>query len=237
VSMVAFLREHRRAILALIGAVVIPMLTSVLNNIIAKALGETLTSLLIIASTLIGLAVILYVLYRLLAPRPKVRMVLDTDKPPQYKGLIAFVGTGRKVEGKRKFPESAIPAIEYHLRDAQGKPVLRICWLIATEDPRSMGMAREIQEKYQAQGVDVRIKCLHSAFDMREAYETVMEIYRSELPEGWSEKDVIADITGGTKPMTLGMVLACWPTQPMQYMTGRQEKIESYPMRIKPWES
>jgi len=39
------------------------------------------------------------------------------------------------------------------------------------------------------------------------------------LPEGWSETDVIADYTGGTKSMTAGTVLACAsPDRRLQFM-------------------
>ena len=39
---------------------------------------------------------------------------------------------------------------------------------------------------------------------------TVLDIYQREASrQGISSKQVIADITGGTKPMTMGMIIAC----------------------------
>ena len=47
-----------------------------------------------------------------------------------------------------------------------------------------------------------------------------------------TEDQVIADFTGGVKPMSAGMILACGETRPMQYMYGRKEGIASVPRLI-----
>jgi hypothetical protein len=47
-----------------------------------------------------------------------------------------------------------------------------------------------------------------------------------------SEREVIADFTGGVKPMSAGMILACGDRRPMQYMYGRKEGIASIPRII-----
>jgi hypothetical protein len=44
-------------------------------------------------------------------------------------------------------------------------------------------------------------------------------------------REVIADITGATKPMTAGMVLACGRRRPMQYMAF-QEHGPSLPLLL-----
>jgi hypothetical protein len=51
---------------------------------------------------------------------------------------------------------------------------------------------------------------LRDRYDSQGCYRTVLQIYREEAPRhGLAPQDVVADITGGTKPMSLGMVVAC----------------------------
>ena len=53
-------------------------------------------------------------------------------------------------------------------------------------------------------------------------------------PEGITlrPEQVMADFTGGTKPMTAGMVLACGHDRPMQYTTGYKPGIASTPLLV-----
>ena len=52
------------------------------------------------------------------------------------------------------------------------------------------------------------------------AGENVQEwLYAAEVPaSGLQEHEVVADITGATKPMSIGMLLACRGRGPVQYM-------------------
>ena len=49
-----------------------------------------------------------------------------------------------------------------------------------------------------------------------------------------AEKDITtdADFTGGTKPMSAGMILACGEARPMQYTYGRKDGVASVPRRV-----
>jgi len=51
---------------------------------------------------------------------------------------------------------------------------------------------------------------LAGRYDSQTCYQTVRDICQREAPRlGLSPTEVIADITGGTKPMTMGMIVAC----------------------------
>jgi hypothetical protein len=58
--------------------------------------------------------------------------------------------------------------------------------------------------------LDVRLEQIFvDRLDVEAAYHAVQHVFEREAPaEGLLERDVIADITGATKPMTTGMVLA-----------------------------
>jgi hypothetical protein len=68
---------------------------------------------------------------------------------------------------------------------------------------------------------------------VEETFALVNWIYTHELvAASLEEREVIADITGATKPMTAGMVLACGRRRPMQYMVF-QEHGPSLPLLLR----
>ena len=98
-----------------------------------------------------------------------------------------------------------------------------------------MPVAREVRKRYESRCDKIILHALNSAFDVQEAYLLVRRIYAEEAAKhGLDAAHIIADFTGGTKPMTAGMVLACregrWP---MQYMSGREGEIVSTPMLVR----
>jgi len=117
--------------------------------------------------------------------------VSDKPKPPRCKGLIVMVST----------PEIAREAIEYH------KEMLRCCWLIVT--PETKPRAEALKEQYEDVIPYVIIRPIANRYDTRGCYELVRDIYHQEGPRlGVEPGEMMADITGGTKPMTMGMILA-----------------------------
>ncbi len=184
-----------------------------------------------------------------LAPEPKeeqpspveelLELVPEEERPPRYPGLSVLVGIGRRDAKPEEL--SHHPAIEYHLdREEAGGEPLRVCWLIATGGVKgSVPVAREVRERYGSRCDKMIIRVLNSPFDVQEAYRLVRRIYAEEAAEhGLAPEQVIADFTGGTKPMSVGMVLACRDRWPMQYMYGRKAEIASTPLyvRFKPAE-
>lgn len=49
-----------------------------------------------------------------------------------------------------------------------------------------------------------------SPADAQDTFDAVNRIFRSS---GYEPEDIIADFTGGTKPMSVGMIMACLPAQ------------------------
>ena len=85
-------------------------------------------------------------------------------------------------------------------------------------------------------GVDiVALSRIEAALARREGF--LERIYTQEAAEfGLSPDHIIADFTGGTKPMSAGLVLACRDRWPMQYVTGgRRDRtdIASVPIYVR----
>lgn len=116
--------------------------------------------------------------------------IADIDPPPQYPGLIVLYS--------RK--ETALAALEHH------SPALKHCWLIVT--PEMQASAGETIAQFPA----VRFSALSisNLYNAQACYEIVRHIYQQGVGNmGLRPEQVIADITGGTKPMTMGMIVAC----------------------------
>jgi hypothetical protein len=158
-------------------------------------------------------------------------LVPEDQQPQKHRGLILLVGTGRP--GEDPMSQSAGIAIKYHMSDKEGTGLER-CWLIASGGERgSLPVAQELQKQCQAQNVTAHIRAVSDAFSVQESYDVILRIYEEEVPTtGLSEEEVIADFTGGVKPMSAGMILACGETRSMQYMYGRKEGIASVPRLI-----
>lgn len=153
-------------------------------------------------------------------------LVPEVQRPEKHSGLIVIVGTGRP--GEDPMQQSAGIAITYH------HPILRTCWLIASAGERgSLPIAETLAEQCRAAGMQPHICTVADPFSVQESYDLVERIYTEEVPKAsLTEDQVIADFTGGVKPMSAGMILACGETRPMQYMYGRKEGIASVPRLI-----
>jgi hypothetical protein len=228
-----WLRRHRNLVLLLISGLLVPLVTELTGSWLEVTLGRTSSQLIQLLAFGVALAVGLWVLYLALGRQPPLVLVPKEQRPTRFPGLIALIGPGREGEDPKRLSHN--PAIEYHLshEEAGGEP-LRVCWLIATAgESGSLPVAMEVQERYQDR-CELTIKTLKDAFDLKEAYRAVYRIYAQEAVEhDLDPHQIIADYTGGTKPMSAGMVLACrgecWP---MQYMTGGKETIASVPLFV-----
>jgi len=194
---------------------------------------STLISLQVGASPwLLGLLVVsvfallggIYKLRRRATPRV---LVPEDEQPQKHRGLIVLVGIGRP--GEDPMQQSAGIAISYH------QPVLQTCWLVATGgETGSLSIAQILADRCKAAGVQPYVRTVADPFNVQESYELVEGIYTQEMPQaGLAEDQVIADFTGGVKPMSAGMILACGDQRPMQYMTGRKGEIASIPISVK----
>lgn len=129
----------------------------------------------------------------------------DEKKPTLHRGLILLIGPR----------ESAAPdAIEYH------RDTLRHCWLISTQT--SLTTAAALQQRFDSQTLSIHQGSAYVVDEdqIRSTYDLLMRIITEEAPRhGLTPNDLIGDITGGLKPMTAGMTLACLARHcDMQYM-------------------
>ncbi|MBW4490233.1 MAG: hypothetical protein KME12_20835 [Trichocoleus desertorum ATA4-8-CV12] len=142
-------------------------------------------------------------------PLTKAGIIQDgLRKPEGKKGLIILVSN----------PASALFTIEYHLQHNRLEKV----WLIPSNDleaerfgPNSRENAKTIQQKCeqlaQQYNRDFEVEIHATGVSPAEAQDTfdcVNQIFRRSR---YGATDMIADFTGGTKPMSVGMIMACLP--------------------------
>ncbi|MEW5827651.1 MAG: hypothetical protein AB1846_02085 [Chloroflexota bacterium] len=116
--------------------------------------------------------------------------IAEIASPRPHVGLIALFS--------RK--ETLRAALAHH------SPVLKQCWLIVT--PETQAEAGELMAEFAS--VSFSILPIPNLYDTQACYNIVKHIYRQGTRDvDISPADTIADITGGTKPMTMGMIVAC----------------------------
>jgi hypothetical protein len=176
-----------------------PVVSAVLVALLVNVLTEALTSWgglgLSWAAVAILAVVTLAFVYAYAASESRRRQkglgpIADRPSPPQGRGLIFLFSR----------EDTLREAIAYH------RPRLAHCWLLVTPEMRE----RATHAVNRFPGLSFTLHALGDRYDSQGCYQTVVDIYREEAPRrGLSPRQVIADITGGTKPMTLGMIVAC----------------------------
>lgn len=159
---------------------------------------------------LTGLA---YLLYRRDRRRGRaVEMRVDESRlAPPHTGLIWLLGPGP--------PDHLLFALEHHRKGGGGLH----CWLVMQDvEPVRQALA-QLSQKLLERGAAVRLHPVYIQYlDVQAAYQAVRAVFEREAAEeGLPPAQVIADITGGTKPLTAGMVLAALTTG------GALEYVES----------
>lgn len=116
--------------------------------------------------------------------------------PRQQMGLIVLA------DASGDAPRSAI---EYCL------PSLKHCWLLASRD--SLAATQALVAQYQDQVPNFyhgELGYLVDPDQIQATYDTVVRIFDVEAPAaGLLPQDIVADISGGSKAMSAGVVLAC----------------------------
>jgi hypothetical protein len=176
-----------------------PVISAVLVALLINILTEALTAwggLWLGWGAVAGLALAAIVFVNLYSAREEKRRgeglgsPIDLPNPGKKRGLIFLFSR----------EDTLREAIEYH------RPLLEDCWLLVT--PEMQERAGEALGHFE--GVAFHLQPLADRYDSGSCYETVRQIYRQEVGRlGMSPAEVIADITGGTKPMTMGAIVAC----------------------------
>lgn len=164
------------------------------------------------------------VIHFYLSSRKKFEPDISRPLEKQYKGLIVSISrtneskkdlidkinaVNKGLEDVNKLYEirgigQAFRAIMHHLG------TLEVCWLLYTNESKD---GKEIVEHFInkfGSGVVTKPIFLEKPFDIKSTYKIINEIYVKGLEEvNLREKEVIADITGGTTPMSGAIILAC----------------------------
>ena len=162
-----------------------------------------------IASVLLALVVV-YISWKRQTTIGRVD-IEEEYQPSKRKGLIILAGP----------TEASTPhAIEYHLG------TLEYCWIIATSD--SINTASAMADRYRTEVPLIfwgEPNYIVDPDQIQDTYDLVYRIAEEEAKEiGISSTQIIADITGGTKPMSTGMGMACLARDmDMEYMKALRD--------------
>jgi hypothetical protein len=175
---------------------------------IAQDSGDLLTSrslrVLLTLAVMLGLAFWLYQRYRhkLMEHLIKATFTESATVLP-HRGLIWMLSPGSV--------DHPCFAIAHHYGHEEPY-TLEHCWLVMTKGDQRIAEAKEaLEQRLQDLGMAVQLHPVEVPRpDVESTYRAVDGIYRTGLADKGLEPElVIADITGGLKPMTTGMVLAC----------------------------
>lgn len=158
------------------------------------------------------------------------RDVLDYERPHPMPGLVALTSPEAVTEGQTSLTQAAFHAIDYH------RSALQHCWFVATAGERgSLEAAHWLNAYCEQRNIAAQVWQVQDPSDIAETFGLVQWIYTVAIPESaLAPQDVIADITGATKPMSIGMWLACQGKYlvQLQYMT-RQDSGSSAPLLLR----
>jgi hypothetical protein len=158
----------------------------------------------------------------------------ELRRPERKRVLILLVST----------PTSAEYAIRYHMGELVPHKQLKKIFLIHSNDDEtgyfgssSKPVAEEIAKLVHDLGEilgckppEVRIMAGVSPGDAQDTFDRVNRVYREA---GFEPKDIIADFTGGTKPMTTGMIMACLPPErELEYVALNSKRQMNGPFLI-----
>lgn len=156
------------------------------------------------------------------------REVLQAEQPPPMPGLVALVSPEQIDAYQPRLRQSAFDAMQYH------RPALRCCWLIATSGAHgSLDAANWLVDYCQHWNIAAEVWHVADPSSVDETFQLTRWLYTVAIPAaGLQPAEVIADLTGAVKPMTIGMWLACAPHIPVQYMARQPDDKPSLPMLL-----
>jgi len=176
-----------------------PVLTAILVALLVNMLTEALTTWggvafgFIVWAILAAITIAFVYFYNWGDRRRRGRGVgtpTDLEHPAQYEGLVFLFSR----------EDTLREAIQHHL------PVLRHCWLLVT--PQMQPAALKAATHYN--GVQFSIEPVSDLYNTRACFDIACNIYEQKAAlQQIPLKSMVADITGGTKPMTVGLLLAC----------------------------
>lgn len=228
----AFFRRHRFTLLAfltfLVSVVLLGVITDLLGTLLELWFGQTPQRLLALVLGLVILTILAYGLIRLLSRETHRFLPLPREMHAHpHPVLIALIGPGPKrmyLSEPEKAPAAA--AIRYHL----GLATLKQVWLIASDE--GAPVAEELRRLYGGQ-VEIRLVTppVRNILDMYETFEAADRLAEELLAAGWKPEEVIADYTGGTSSMSVGLALAALRNGFSMEFMSQVEGSESVPLQ------
>lgn len=148
--------------------------------------------------------------------RQTVQAEVDESRlAPPHDGLIWFLGPGRF--------DHLLFALKHHLKGGGA----RHCWLVMQNTELVRQAFSQLSQQLLEEGVPTHLHPVYiEELEVQAAYQAVRTIFTREAKEeGLVSSQVIADITGGTKPLTAGMVLAALTTdQDIEYIESERNE-------------
>lgn len=138
--------------------------------------------------------------------------VTEQSAVEPHRGLVWLLSPGAI--------EHLLFAVRQHL------PRLLRVWIIMTGDPAVQQRLGEFRATVVKEGWSVAVEPVEiEQPDLACTLAAVEAIYQERVPAaGLAPEDVIADITGGLKPMTSGMTLACYVHGwPLEYVSASRD--------------
>ena len=172
-------------------------------GLLADLAYDLLTGLVVAWGPVIGIFLLTglaYLLYRQDRRRGRaIRAMVDESRlSPPHAGLIWLLGPGPL--------DHLLFALEHHW---QGGGATH-CWLVMQNVEPVREAFNRLSRQLLERGAVTRLHPIYiQQLDVQAAYQAVRTVFEREAAEeGLQPDQVIADITGGTKPLTAGMVLA-----------------------------
>jgi hypothetical protein len=205
-------------LLFIIGVVLLNVVSNAAYEIIGT-ISNNPVRIIVIAFGLLFLLAIVYALIRRFF-HPKISV---TDIVP-CPALITLVSQGVL----KNIP--AYHAVQYH------RNALKHCWLVTSPQPpdepnppvstggnQSAWMnAQDLKTSLEQDQIKVSMVEINPE-DPENIFESIDGIYKEARRAGIDEQQIVADFTGGTKMMTVGMVLACTSAgRAVEYMKPRE---------------
>ena len=168
---------------------------------------------LVVSALLTSLA---YLLYRRDRQRGRtVQVNVDESRlAPPYAVLVWLLGPG--------LFEHLLVTLEHHQKGGGGAH----CWLVMQDTERVRQAFSQLSQQLLERGMSTRLHPIYiQELDVQAAYRATRTVFdREAREEGLEPSQVIADITGGTKPLTTGMVLAALTTDSeMEYVESERD--------------
>lgn len=172
------------------SAVFVAMAVNVVTDTLT-AMGNVRLAWLVVLALLAGLVVFANAYsWRERQRRAEGMAPLDRPNPRKHRGLVFIFSR----------EDTLREAVRHH------EPILEHCWLIVT--PEMQAKAAEAIGHFPH--VQFTVRAIPDRYNTRACYDVVWDIYRSDAPRlDIPAESVISDITGGTKPMSTGVFMAC----------------------------